>query len=658
MNRFLKSIILGSFLGASSADARPPNIVFFLVDDLGWSDVGCYGSTFHETPHIDQLAKEGMRFDNAYSTCHVCSPSRASILTGKYPARTDLTEWLGGRPERDFEKLHSAQKLMFLPDREITLAETLKKHGYATSNYGKAHLRTDPKKYGFDEAITGWVRSYFHPFSPQYAKTLPAKQGDYYTDKLTDAALDFIERNKDRPFFVHLEHFAVHDPIQGRKDLVEKYRKKLARQPKLNGPAYILEPNPDGPELTRAELQALEKNDTLELHQAKRVWWVKQQQDNVEFAGMLEATDQSLGRIRAKLEELGLTENTIVIFTADNGGMSASNQYRGINHPRKTLDSRFASSNLPLRGAKGWNYEGGIRVPLIVHWPGQTKANTLSHAMVTGTDFYPTLLEMINVPRLPKQHVDGKSFVPALQGRPHDRGAIYWHFPHYSNHGYQSPGGAIRLGDYKLLEYFENGSVQLFDLKNDLSEQNDLSEIKPEITNKLRKMLHDWRRDMDAKMPKVKTLESRRQSNAQPATGNNLPVDVARFAPEWKVRDWGGPAMKPGLRATWAGRNNVLLTHPRSQTEPCVLSRKIDVPAGKRTTLNVEVTNHPKGDWKLVVLINGKQTLAKDIVATKWQPIQIDLTEHAGQSVLLELQNRATGWAYEAAYWSRLQLVH
>ena len=198
----------------------------------------------------------------------------------------------------------------------------------------------------------------------------------------------------------------------------------------------------------------------------------------------------------------------------------------------------------------------------------------------------------------------------------------------------------------------------MFDLKNDLSEQNDLFEIKPEITNKLRKMLHDWRRDMDAKMPKVKTPESRRQSNAQPATGNNLPVDVARFAPEWKVRDWGGPAMKPGLRATWAGRNNVLLTHPRSQTEPCVLSRKIDVPAGKRTTLNVEVTNHPKGDWKLVVLINGKQTLAKDIVATKWQPIQIDLTEHAGQSVLLELQNRATGWAYEAAYWSRLQLVH
>ena len=637
---------------------RPPNIVFFLVDDLGWSDVGCYGSNFHETPHIDRLAKEAMRFDNAYSTCHVCSPSRASILTGKYPARTDLTEWLGGRPERAYEKLHSAKKLMSLPAEEITLAETLKKHGYSTANYGKAHLRVNPKTYGFDEAITGWVRSYFHPFSPQYAKTLPAKKGDYYTDKLTDAALDFIERNKDRPFFVHLEHFAVHDPIQGRKDLVAKYRKKLAAMPKPKGPEYILEPNPDGPPLTAAELKALEKDDRLELHQDKRVWWVKQVQDNVEFAGMLEATDESLGRIRAKLEELGLAENTIVIFTADNGGMSASNQYRGINHPRRVLDSRFASSNLPLRGAKGWNYEGGIRVPLIVHWPGQTKANSLSHAMVTGTDFYPTLLEMINLPALPKQHVDGKSFVPALKGKPHDRGPIYWHFPHYSNHGYQSPGGAIRLGNYKLLEYYENGNVQLFDLEKDLGEQNDLSKAQPETTKKLLKMLQDWRREVGAKMPQVKTAASREKAITSPAVTKNLPAEVASFAPGWKVRNWGGPNMQPGLRNAWAGRKNVLLTHPRSRTVPCVLSRKLNVPAGKKTTLNLEVTNHPKGDWKLLVLVNGIEALAKDIQATKWQQVQIDLTKHAGKTVTIDLENRATGWAYEAAYWSRIKIVH
>ena len=353
---FVMAFVAG--LPVQGAGSRPLNVVFFLVDDLGWSDVGCYGSSFYETPAIDQLAREGMLFDNAYATCHVCSPSRASILTGKYPARTNLTEWLGGRPERRYEKLHHAEKLTSLPEEEQTLAETLKKHGYATANYGKAHLNQDPTTYGFDEAITGWVRSYFHPFSPTYSKTLPSKEGDYYTDKLTDAALDFIERHKDRPFFVHLEHFSVHDPIQGRKDLVEKYKRKLASMPVQDGPDYILETNPDGPSISAGNLRSLAKNDDRILHQNERVWWVKQKQDNVEFAGMIEATDQSLGRIREKLRELGIEENTIIIFTGDNGGMSASNQYRGIHHPPATLNSRFASSNLPLRGAKGWNYEG------------------------------------------------------------------------------------------------------------------------------------------------------------------------------------------------------------------------------------------------------------------------------------------------------------
>jgi arylsulfatase A-like enzyme len=646
-------------------ESRPPNVVFFLVDDLGQRDVGCYGSLFYETPAIDRLAKEGMLFDNAYSTCHVCSPSRASILTGKYPARTNLTEWLGGRPERDYEKLHHGEKLTALPDSEQTLAETLHQHGYATANYGKAHLNKDPKSYGFDEAITGWVRSYYYPFSPDYEKTLPAKEGDYFTDRLTDAAIDFIQRNQDRPFFVHLEHFSVHDPIQGRKDLVEKYEKKLAKMPQHDGPDYILEPNPDGPAISADQLKALEVDDTSTLHKNERVWWVKQKQDNVEFAAMVEATDESLDRIRVKLKELGLEKNTIIIFTSDNGGMSASNQYVGINHPREALNSRFASSNLPLRGAKGWNYEGGIRVPLIVHWPGNIQANSTSRAIVTGTDYYPTLLEMLNLPTLPEQHKDGRSFVPALKAEAYDRGPIYWHFPHYSNHGFQSPGGAIRSGRYKLLEYYENGTVQLFDLENDIGEQNDLAKSQPKLAQKLKKMLHAWRDEVDAKMPYPKTPTSKpapgtRVAKPSKATGtinNRFPADVEDFAPGWKVKNWGGQAMKPGLREEWQGRSNVLLTHPRSPEAPCVLSHSVEIPAEKKTALRFAVNNHPKGNWTLVVRIEGDEVLKESIEDSTWQEYRFDLTKHAGETIKIELENRASDWAFEAAYWNQIEFV-
>ncbi len=642
--------------GSRSLAQRKPNVVFFLVDDLGQRDVGCYGSRFYETPAIDALAKDGMLFRNAYSTCHVCSPSRASILTGKYPARLGLTDWLGGRPERDYETLHSADRIKALPDEEITLAETLKQHGYATANYGKAHLSRDPKSYGFDEAITGWVRSYYHPFSPKYAKELPAKDGDYFTDKLTDAALDFIERHRDRPFFVHMEHFAVHDPIQGRRDLVQKYEQKRAALPTPGGPAYSLEPNPDGHKLSAAELKALEGLDESTAHRDARVWWVKQRQDNVEFAGMVGAVDESLGRIRTKLRELGLDDNTIIIFTSDNGGMAASNQYRGIHHARKTLDSRFSTSNLPLRGAKGWNYEGGIRVPLVVHWPGTIEPNSTSETIVTGTDYYPTLLEMLGLPLVPKQHVDGKSFVASLRGRQQDRGPIYWHFPHYSNHGYQSPNGAIRMGKYKLLEYFENGTVHLFDLEQDIGERHDLSQNDPVTTARLRQQLHDWRKSVNARMPLIKTPESRLKARRQQqaAVGRKLAAEVQQFAPGWTVRDSGGPGMKPGLRERWGGRDSVLLTHPVSRDKPCVLSRMIEVPRNRRTSLVFAVNNHPKGDWKLVVQIDGEQVLEKPIQGTKWRQVRIDLSKYAGETVNVELQNHATGWSFEAGYWSRL----
>ena len=654
MSKLIHAIAFSLIVCLSAQAAQRPNVVFFLVDDLGQRDVGCYGGSFYETPSIDALAQAGVRFDNAYSTCHVCSPSRASIQTGKYPGRTNLTDWLRGRPERDYEKLHSAEKLMAIPDEEQTLAETLKAHGYQTAFFGKAHLGKHPKEWGFDESTFGWYRSYHYPFGVRNGNGPDGQEGDYLTDRFTDLAIDFIERNKQRPFYLHMAHFAVHDPIHGRKDLVRKYQKKLAATPKQEGPDYILEPNPDGAALTESELQALAENDNGESHQDKRVWWVKQKQDNVEFAGMVEAMDESLGRIRAKLKELGLEHNTIIIFTSDNGGMAASNQYRGIGHPRPALDSRFSTSNLPLRGAKGWNYEGGVRVPLIVHWPGQLQANTTSRAVVTGTDYYPTLLEMLGLPAMPKQHLDGKSFVPALKGKPYDRGAIYWHFPHYSNHGYQSPNGAIRLGKYKLLEYFENGTTQLFDLENDIGERRDLSQQQPETTRKLLKMLRDWRKEVDAQMPPVKTAESRRKS--RPLGSRNLPADVEKFAPDWKVRDWGGPGMKPGLRSEWMGRKQVLLTHPLNRETPCVLSRNIDVPADGKTALQFAASNHPKGDWKLVVRIDGKEVLTQSIEGAKWREFRIDLTPYGGKTVKVELENHATDWAFEAGYWSRLEI--
>ena len=292
-----------------------------------WPDVGCYGSSFYETPAIDQLAKEGVLFNNAYSTCHVCSPSRASILTGKYPARTNLTDWGGGRPERDYEKLHSGERVSRLPVDEQTLAETLRRHGYATANYGKTHVGRDPKTFGFDEAIAGWVTSYYYPFGKAYDKTLPAKEGDYFTDKLTDVALDFIERKKDQPFFVHMEHFAVHDPIQGRRDLVAKYQKKLDAMPAQRGQIILLKEIRMNPELTEEELEAIVANKSHALCKEKRAWWVSQKQENFEYAALVEAMDESLARIRAKLKELDLEENTIIVFTSDNGGLAATERF-------------------------------------------------------------------------------------------------------------------------------------------------------------------------------------------------------------------------------------------------------------------------------------------------------------------------------------------
>ena len=499
-----------------SGDKKEPNIIFFLVDDLGWSDVAIYGSSFYETPNIDQLAKDGVRFTQAYAACHVCSPTRASILTGKYPARLQLTDWLQGRSwllprtEYDYEKLKSAKFYQHLPFEEITIAEELKSNGYKTAIFGKWHLGEDPSgplSHGFDLHIPkgwdkGWPKAgYYAPFK---LDGIEDSEGDYLTDRLTDEALKFIDQNKKEPFFLYLSLFSVHDPIQGRPDLVEKYQKKLNKLSSPNNPDFILEGNPDDPTpLSKSELENLIK---LPSHKdfkvlPQRTVKIKQRQDNIHFAAMVEAVDENLGRVIKKLKALDLDENTILIFFSDNGGMSGANFGRPTREISPTkLDEAFSTSNLPLRGAKGWLYEGGIRVPLIVKWPGRVERGIVSDRQVISTDFYPTILEMLGLESKSLQHVDGKSFVKALENKQYNRGAIYWHFPHYSNHGMQSPGGAIRLGDYKLIEYFENNSFQLFNLKNDISEQNDLSTSEPEKAAELLSMLNEWRIETSAQM--------------------------------------------------------------------------------------------------------------------------------------------------------------
>ena len=506
----LLALLLVSFLVAhpEASAERPPNVVFFLVDDLGWADVACYGSDFYETPNIDRLAQQGVRFTNAYATCHVCSPTRASILTGKYPARLKLTDWLKGRREFPFQKLRNAEITQHLPLEEVTLAEALKQHGYATGHFGKWHCGKDPAgplQQGFDVMVPrnwykGWPKAGYH--APFKLDGLADDERPYLTDQLTAAALNFIEANRGQPFFLYLAHFAVHDPIQGRPDLVEKYRKKLATMQRSDGPTFVLEGNPDDSSpLTKPLLATLMTRASHSGYGVlpQRTVKIKQNQDNIEFAAMVEAMDESLGRVLAKLESLGLSDNTLVVFTSDNGGMSGAN----LGNPQRIvakdkLDVAFATSNLPLRGAKGWLYEGGIRVPTIIKWPGQGMTGEVCDEPLISTDFYPTILEMAGLPAMPEQVADGVSVVPALKAAAFERGAIFWHFPHYSNHGMQSPGGAIRLGDYKLLDYFENGTVQLFNLKDDPGEHNDLAATEPEKAAELLKQLKAWREEVSA----------------------------------------------------------------------------------------------------------------------------------------------------------------
>lgn len=500
---------------AVSADARPgdekkPNVVFILIDDMGWRDLSCFGSDFYETPNIDRMAQMGTMFSQAYAPCHVSSPSRASLLTGMYPASLGITDWLPGRREYSFQRLSTTNVVQDLPAEAKTIAETLRDNGYGTAMIGKWHLGETgsvPQEHGFDIHIPngflrGWPDTYYAPFN---MNGYNGEEGDYLTDKMTDEAINYIEENKDRPFFLMLSHFAVHDPVEGRADLVEKYKAKLKNMPESQLREYVLEGNPDGSEtFTAEELEALIDNPLYESHRIlpRNLVKIKQIQDNVHFAAMVESVDESVGRISATLDSLGIADNTIMIFYSDNGGMSAAN-YGNPNRvvPQAQIDKAYSTSVAPLRGGKGWLYEGGLRVPLIIRWSGNISEGAVSDIPVTGPDLYKTIVSMTGVKAPEGAGADGIDIYSELQGRTTTDRAIFWHFPHYSNHGMLTPSGAVRYGDYKLIEYYENGTVQLFNLRDDVRETTDISAGNPQIVSDLKRRLKEWRESVGAEMP-------------------------------------------------------------------------------------------------------------------------------------------------------------
>ncbi len=469
---------------ARAAEDRP-NVIIILADDLAWADVGCYGAKFHETPSLDRLAAEGMRFTNGYAAHMSCSPSRAALLTGRYPARLKITAFIPG-PTLSGKYLPGEMRMQ-LPFEEVTLAEVLKEAGYSTLFVGKWHLGDSPftpESQGFEVNIggnrSGAPGGYFWPYGrdkkrkgyhsievPGLAAT--GKKGEHLCDRLTSEALKLIETNKDKPFFLYLPFYDVHTPIQAKAPLIAKYKEKAKRMglPEEKDAQF----KQDGT-VARGTKPGLRQNKA------------RQEQNHPAYAAMVETMDTNVGRILDGLKEMNLEENTIVIFSSDNGG------YPPI------------ASNLPFRGGKGWAYEGGVREPWLVKWPGVTKAGSVCDVPVIFTDIFPTVLDMIGQPLRPDLHLDGTSITSLLKGETealHD--ALFWHYPHYASYGC-GPYSAIREGDWTLIEWLEDESVDLFNLVDDIAEQNNLADVHPKKVNDLRKKLHQWRKEVDANMPR------------------------------------------------------------------------------------------------------------------------------------------------------------
>ncbi len=449
----------------TAADRPHPNVILILIDDMGWTDLGCQGSKFYETPHIDRLAASGMRFTQGYSACTVCSPTRAAVMTGMYPARLHITDWIEGH-KRPFAKLKVPDWTMHLPHDTLTMAEVFKANGYRACHVGKWHLGGEefwPATHGFDQNIGGNHRgqppSYFFPYERNDIK-LPGladgKEGEYLTDRLTDEAIKFITAAKDRPFFLYLPHYTVHTPLQAKAELIAKYRAKAAAMP-------------------------------------------GQPHQNAVYAAMIESLDDGVGHLLATLDELKLRENTVVIFTSDNGGLMSS------------------TSNVPLRAGKGSAYEGGVRVPLMFSYPPAIAAGSTSDVPAMSIDLLPTLADLCGLEVAKRPAWDGVSLVPALkQSGDVKRDALYWHYPHYHPGG-ATPYGAIRAGDFRLVEFYEDGKVELYNLKDDVGEKHDLAAAEPDKREVAHILLRAWRDSIGAQMPTPNPDFDAAQDAARPA---------------------------------------------------------------------------------------------------------------------------------------------
>lgn len=469
MHRILPIVFLliGFCDGLVWAASPQRNIVFILIDDLGWSDAGCYGSTFHETPHIDELAARGVRFTQAYAACPVCSPTRASILTGRHPVRLQITDWIPGNtvPADARHRFLQIEDRNELPLEEITLAEALRGVGYQTFFAGKWHLGGAgylPTDQGFEINLGGAdygqpPGGYYAPWKNPYLKEL--RDGEYLTERLTEESISFLKnRDPERPFLLYLSHYDVHTPLHEAAGHFSRFQKK--RQQLGPAPAAI------------AERRGLSSG----------------RQENARYASMLAAVDDSVGRIMSELKSLGLLETTTVIFTSDNGGLC-------------TLKSPGPTSNLPLRSGKGWLYEGGIRVPLLMVSPEVTQSGSVVETPVLSTDFFPTILDLISQPTAVSEIADGQSFAGALRGQAISQTRpLVWHYPHY--HGSEwTPGAALREGDWKLIEFYEYGDAELYELGSDPGERHNLAAEMPEKLAELRGKLRAWQTDMGAAMP-------------------------------------------------------------------------------------------------------------------------------------------------------------